>query len=302
VVKVSNTHRRLDAPFLLTTGRISRENAANTPPTMHLSPRACLVACLLLAFTSIAAAQNHWPTSTISANTTSITAGSQVTLTVNANDVDGDLYYINIDEVSPNAGYYGQGYNTGTEVPPGGSAGVIDGSQHTSASRVLVLTINTAGSYVFKGMASDNTGSGWQPSSNTVTITVASSTLPTITRQPQSRSLTLGFDALFTVNATGPGTLSYQWQKGGTNLSGATNASYTIGNTTSGSAGNYTVVVTNSNGSVTSSIATLTLVDPNADADGDGIPDLTEIALGTHASTTASDSTNTQQQNVHRPL
>jgi len=270
---------------------------------MHLSLRACACACLLIASASFAAAQNHWPTSTISANTTNLAAGGQVTLTVNASDVDGDLYFINVDEVSPTAGYWGAGYTTGTaENPPGGAANQIDGSEHASASRTLVLTINTPGSYVFKGMAADDHGSGWQPSSNTVTITVTSSTLPTITRQPQSRTLTLGFDALFTVTASGPGTLSYQWQKNGTNISGATTASYTIANTTSAAAGNYTVNVSNSNGSVASSIATLSLVDPNADADGDGIPDLTETALGTHASSTSADSSNAQQQNVHRPL
>ena len=47
--------------------------------------------------------------------------------------------------------------------------------------------------------------------------------------------------------------------------------------------------------------ATLTVTDPDADGDSDGIPTITESALSTSGSTTSGDSGNTQQQNIHRP-
>jgi hypothetical protein len=59
--------------------------------------------------------------------------------------------------------------------------------------------------------------------------------------------------------ATGSGTLTYQWYKDSSAISGATSASYTISSAASGDAGSYYVVVTNSAGSTTSSTATLTI-------------------------------------------
>jgi hypothetical protein len=60
-----------------------------------------------------------------------------------------------------------------------------------------------------------------------------------------------------TVTASGSGTLSYQWRKGGVAISGATASSYTIAGVASGDAGSYDVVVTNANGSITSNAVAL---------------------------------------------
>jgi len=83
---------------------------------------------------------------------------------------------------------------------------------------------------------------------------------PSITTQPANQSVTLGQTATFSVVATGTGTLAYQWQKNNSNISGATSSSYTTPATTqSDNASTYRVVVSNSNGSVTSNSATLTI-------------------------------------------
>jgi len=82
---------------------------------------------------------------------------------------------------------------------------------------------------------------------------------PSITTQPSSVSVSSGSSATFTVVATGSGTLSYQWYKDSTAISGATSASYTVSSASSSDAGSYYVVVTNSAGSTTSSSATLTI-------------------------------------------
>lgn len=77
---------------------------------------------------------------------------------------------------------------------------------------------------------------------------------PTIKVQPLSRALLSGATATLHVVGRGPGTLGYQWKKNGTNISGATSASLTV---TSADTGNYTVVVSNATGSVTSNTATV---------------------------------------------
>jgi hypothetical protein len=83
---------------------------------------------------------------------------------------------------------------------------------------------------------------------------------PTITTQPSNQTITVGQTATFSVTATGSATLSYQWQKGTTAIAGATTSSYTTAATTSSDNGaQFTVVVSNSAGSVTSNAATLTV-------------------------------------------
>src|SRR5213075_3287362 len=97
--------------------------------------------------------------------------------------------------------------------------------------------------------------------SNAATLTVnAAAAAPTITTQPANQSVTAGQTATFTVTATGTAPLSYQWQKKGTAIAGATASSYTTPPTTSSDNGSqFTVVVSNTAGSVTSNAATLTV-------------------------------------------
>jgi hypothetical protein len=98
----------------------------------------------------------------------------------------------------------------------------------------------------------------------TATLTVnPAPAAPSITTQPASQSVQTGQTATFSVTASGTAPLSYQWQKNGTAISGATSASYTTPATTSADNGaQFIVVVTNSVGSATSSPATLTVTDP----------------------------------------
>jgi Immunoglobulin I-set domain len=89
-----------------------------------------------------------------------------------------------------------------------------------------------------------------------------------ITDQPDSLSVAVGNQASFSVTATGTPPLSYQWRKNGTNLanggniSGVTTTNLTLTNVQTNNAGNYTVVVTNAYGSVTSVVAMLTVTNP----------------------------------------
>lgn len=86
-------------------------------------------------------------------------------------------------------------------------------------------------------------------------------TTPSITSQPSGLNVTAGASATFSVSANGTSP-SYQWYKNGSAISGATGASHTISNAQASDAGNYTVTVFNTAGSVTSNAATLTVSTP----------------------------------------
>lgn len=89
---------------------------------------------------------------------------------------------------------------------------------------------------------------------------------PTITTQPANQTVTTGQTATFTVVASGASPLTYQWKKNGSNITGATSASYTTRATTTADSGStFQVVVSNSAGSATSNAATLS-VNPDSTA------------------------------------
>ena len=85
---------------------------------------------------------------------------------------------------------------------------------------------------------------------------------PTITTQPASVTVNPGQPVALTVVSTGTVPLSYQWKKDGVNFPGAFSATFTINSAQSTDSGSYTVVVSNSAGSVTSSAAVLTVNTP----------------------------------------
>jgi hypothetical protein len=89
---------------------------------------------------------------------------------------------------------------------------------------------------------------------------------PVITSQPADQSVASDTDIRFSVVASGTLPLSCQWQKDGANLSnsgnisGANGPALTLANVQTNDAGNYRVVITNSEGSVTSSVVRLTVI------------------------------------------
>jgi len=90
---------------------------------------------------------------------------------------------------------------------------------------------------------------------------------PSITTQPVSQSVNQGSPVSFSVMATGTN-LNFQWRLNNVNISGATNASYGLASATTIDAGIYNVIVSNLGGSVTSSNAVLTVIEPPRTATG----------------------------------
>lgn len=102
------------------------------------------------------------------------------------------------------------------------------------------------------------TNSGGSVTSAPATLTVVNIP-PAVTTQPVAQSVAVGASVTLSVVASGSGTLTYQWRKGGVAIAGATSSSYTIASAAAGDAGSYDVVITNAVGSLGSNAVTVTV-------------------------------------------
>jgi pectate lyase len=92
---------------------------------------------------------------------------------------------------------------------------------------------------------------------------IPGATPPSIDVDPQDRAALVGQDVSFTVLASGTMPLGYQWYHNtNTSVADATNSALMLTNVQLSDAGTYTVLVTNSYGSVTSAVAQLTVNAP----------------------------------------
>ena len=83
------------------------------------------------------------------------------------------------------------------------------------------------------------------------------SATPTVTRQPAVQAVREGDDATFRVTALANAAMSYQWQRNGVPIAGATEASYTLAASVGDDGASFRVVVSTSGGATTSEGATL---------------------------------------------
>jgi subtilase family serine protease len=102
---------------------------------------------------------------------------------------------------------------------------------------------------------------GWgTPRGSALINALAPPSAPQIATQPTNQTINSGNNVTFQVTVTGTPPLTYQWLFQGSALPGAGTSTLLLTNAQSGQAGDYSVVVTNSLGSVTSSVATLTVI------------------------------------------
>ena len=106
---------------------------------------------------------------------------------------------------------------------------------------------------------------------------------PAIVSQPQGQATDPGSSVTFSVTATGANPLFYQWRLNGAYIPNTTASSYTRANVQASDGGEYSVVITNAVGSVTSADAQLTLNGPPSIVSQ---PQGQTVALGQSASFT----------------
>jgi Concanavalin A-like lectin/glucanases superfamily/Immunoglobulin domain len=147
---------------------------------------------------------------------------------------------------SPTAITY-QWQHAGTNISNGG---------HYSGVNTATLTVsnadpNDAGSYRCKA-----TNASGPTTSNPANLTVVA--VPTVTTQPNSMVVSDGYPAGFSGLGFGGLPLTYEWRLGTTPVGNGT--SYNLPSAHAANAGNYTLVIMNSYGSVTSRVARLSVV------------------------------------------
>ncbi|MBS1643842.1 MAG: immunoglobulin domain-containing protein, partial [Bacteroidetes bacterium] len=132
--------------------------------------------------------------------------------------------------------------------------GVVSGTPFNVVNNPTTSTTYTLVSITDANGCVRTTGFGDASAGITVNI------LPSISGQPVASQVKCsGQSASFSVTATGTPSPTYQWRKDGNPISGATAATFTIPSTAVADGGNYDVVITNSCGSVTSTVSALTV-------------------------------------------
>ena len=144
------------------------------------------------------------------------------------NTIDPD--YVNNPSIDPDA-------DGSLLLPPSGSANRTN------------VTVNPA-DYTLAAIFGNSyyNLSGWLPK-----------VIPAITVQPTNKTVSAGSPVSFSVVAVGLPDPTYQWRKNGTNILGATNATFNISGANLNDNAAYSVLVTNSAGSITSSNAVLSV-------------------------------------------
>jgi len=221
-------------PMLTLTG-VSISDIANYRVTVANSLGSVLSATATL-IVSLSAPVNEAPTITQQPMSATVLAGGNVTFAVTASGTPAPSYQWEKNGVAI----------SGATNPALTLAGVSAGD---SASYRVVVS-NIAGSVT----------------SFAATLTVNESApvnvAPTITQQPMSATVLAGSTVTFAVTATGTPAPSYQWEKNGVAMTGATNPALTLAGVSVNDSANYRVVVSNVAGSVTSSAAALTINEP----------------------------------------
>ena len=127
-------------------------------------------------------------------------------------------------------------------------------------STLSFASLSSSDAATYSVIASNSAGS--TTSGNSVVSVVAPkpvSVAPAFVTQPASQTVSLKSTVSFGVSGTGTPSPTLQWHRNGTPIAGATNASYTIVGVDYSHLGTYTVVATNSAGTVTSNGAVLSL-------------------------------------------
>jgi hypothetical protein len=96
--------------------------------------------------------------------------------------------------------------------------------------------------------------------SRTATLNVEEPSIPIITNQPPSQTVSAGGTVTLSVGYSGTGPFHFQWRRNGINIAGETNSTLTLANVQAADAGDYSVVVFTDAGAVASDAAAVRVV------------------------------------------
>jgi hypothetical protein len=160
-------------------------------------------------------------------------------------------------------------FTVGGSVPPGMTfAPLGNSSGGITSGTINASTLQLSGTPTAPGQYSA-TLKGWEGPNATltnsanfsyvITVAAAANTAPTITTQPSNATVSVGGTVLLSAAAAGSPAPTFQWNKAGIAISGATSSTFVVSGATAADAGSYTMVATNSLGSAISNAATLTV-------------------------------------------
>jgi|GEM_PF-4110009 len=130
---------------------------------------------------------------------------------------------------------------------------------------LIIFTPAVSGAYYFSWY-SNTPSPGSYTTGGTVAvddIEISDCSVPDILAQPQPQVACIGGSATLAVTANGSG-LSYQWQKDGVDIPGATTATYQLSGLTGADAGDYSAVISNMCHDTHTDTVTLTVSPPPA--------------------------------------
>jgi len=165
---------------------------------------------------------------------------------------------------------FAKSWDVTNTLPPGitvqgaslvGNLWVVNDANAVKGVLTISGTPTATGSFNFTVEGWENTNRSGNVTGGATTINVVAPTgvAPSVSSQPASQTVDAGSSVTLKVAGAGSAPLSYQWQFNGTPIVGATASTYAMSSVQVGNAGTYTVVITNSAGSVTSQGATLTV-------------------------------------------
>jgi hypothetical protein len=189
--------------------------------------------------------------------------GSQPTQTFTVNYTNGfaSSFQVSISDWAALESYSGQ-----TTVETMGYRDSSGGSQGSPGVNVYGYSIALNSNYVVRSLKLPDNADVEVLAISVSNYTAALPEAPAIATQPESLMVTNGNAATFVVTATGSPPLYYQWQSNGVgltdggNIAGSSSAALTLSAVGANDAGSYDVIITNSYGSVTSSVVTLNVV------------------------------------------
>jgi pectate lyase len=136
-------------------------------------------------------------------------------------------------------------FNTNTLIP------------NATSATLIVPNAQVANAGVYSVVVSNFVSA--TPSSYAVLTVNTNPVAPTFTSQPASQIVLTGVTAVFNAAASGTAPITYQWNKNGSSISGATSSTLTLTNVQSTDAASYTLTASNNIGGAVSTAAILTV-------------------------------------------